>query len=227
MSRYTRPVQTLKEIRGIATVTASTVIAEIIDIRRFAREDNLASYSGLGMKEHSTGESTRMVATQSCNHRLKDAFMTAARNFLTFNPDSHLSGYYRNLVKNGMHPLEANKRVARALVRVIYRKLASLVEAENGRFYSESKSSSNGFWMGSRPPGTTSSPSWPRASRRVVSRLGKRSMQCRPTTGFNSFKDYAKHGPRQPHEPMGNLWTRDPALDNRGRSFYILWHDAG
>jgi transposase len=133
MTAHSRPVQTLKEIRGIATVTASTVIAEIIDIRRFAREDNLASYSGLGMKEHSTGESTRMVATQSFNHRLKDAFMTAARNFLTFNPDSHLSGYHRNLVKSGMHPLEANKRVARALVRVIYRKLASLVEAENGR----------------------------------------------------------------------------------------------
>ena len=37
------------------------MIAEIIDIRRFAREDNLASYSGLGMKEHSTGETTRMV----------------------------------------------------------------------------------------------------------------------------------------------------------------------
>jgi len=58
--------------------------------------------------------------------------MTAARNFVLFNPDSHLTGYHRNLVKSGMDPLEATKRVARALVRVIYRKLASLPEANKG-----------------------------------------------------------------------------------------------
>jgi len=130
MTKDSPPVQTLKEMRGIATITSTTMIAEIIDIRRFPREENLASYSGLGKKEHSTGGITRMVATQSFNRHLKDAFMTAARNYGTFNPDSHLSGYYRNLVKKGMKPLEANKRVARALVRVIYRKLASLVEED-------------------------------------------------------------------------------------------------
>jgi hypothetical protein len=114
-------VQRLKEMRGIGTITATTMIAEIIDIRRFVREDNLASYSGFGMKEHSTGESTRMVSTRSFNHRLKDIFMTAARNYVLYNPDYHLAGYYRNLVKAGMHPMEATKRVARALVRVIFR----------------------------------------------------------------------------------------------------------
>lgn len=119
-------VQTLKQKRGIGTVTASTMIAEIIDIRRFSREENLASYMGLGMREHSTGETTRMVPSQFFNHRLKDAFMTAARNFVLFNPDSHLSGYYRNLLKKRMSSVEATKRVARALIRVIYRELCAL-----------------------------------------------------------------------------------------------------
>ena len=120
-------VQRLKEMRGIGTITATTMISEIIDIRRFVREDNLASYSGFGRKEHSTGETTRMISTQSFNHRLKDIFMTAARNYVLYNPDSHLAGYYRNLVKAGMDPMEATKRVARALVRVIFRTLSSLV----------------------------------------------------------------------------------------------------
>jgi len=133
MTTDSLPVQMLMENRGIATITASTLVAEIIDIRRFASDDNLASYSGLGMKEHSTGETTRMVHTQFFNHYLKDAFMTAARNFVIFNPDSHLSGYYRNLVKNGMEPREATKRVARALVRMVYRKLAFLAKADNER----------------------------------------------------------------------------------------------
>jgi len=130
-------VQRLKDMRGIGTITATTMIAEIIDIRRFVREDNLASYSGLGMKEHSTGESTRMVSTRSFNHRLKDIFMTAARNYVFYNSDSHLAGYYRNLVKAGMDPMEATKRVARALVRVIFRMLSSLVEKADGEQPSE------------------------------------------------------------------------------------------
>jgi transposase len=119
-------VQALRQMRGIATKTAAKMIAEIIDIRRFAREDSLACYSGLGMREHSTGQTTNMVPTQLFNHRLKDAFMTAARNVVHYNPDSHIAGYYKNLVKAGMSPLEATKRVARALVRVIYRKLSAL-----------------------------------------------------------------------------------------------------
>jgi hypothetical protein len=119
-------VQALCAMRGIATNTATKMIAEIVDIRRFAREDSLASYSGLGMREYSTGQTTNMIHSELYNHRLKDSFMTAAKNVVHYNPDSHIAGYYRNLVKAGMPELEAVKRVARALVRVIYRKLSAL-----------------------------------------------------------------------------------------------------
>jgi transposase len=121
-------VQALRDIRGIAAKTATKMIAEIIDIRRFAREDNLASYSGLGMREYSTGQTTVMIHTELYNHRLKDAFMTAARRVVQYNPDSHIAGYHRNLIKGGMSELEATKRVARALVRVIYRRLSAIAE---------------------------------------------------------------------------------------------------
>ena len=63
--------------------------------------------------------------------------MTAARNYVLYNPDFHLAGYYRNLVKAGMDPMEATKRVARALVRVIFRTLSSLVEKAEGEQLSE------------------------------------------------------------------------------------------
>jgi transposase len=119
-------MQELCAMRGIATNTATKMIAEIIDIRRFAREDSLACYAGLGMREHSSGQTTNMVSSQLFNHRLKDAFMTAAKNVVNYNPDSHIAGYHRNLVKAGMSRLEATKRVARALVRVIYRRLSAL-----------------------------------------------------------------------------------------------------
>jgi transposase len=130
LTKNSPEVQMLKQKRGIGTVTAATLVAEIVDIRRFVRENNLAGYAGLGRREHSTGDTTREVASEMFNRRLKDALMTAARNYVHFNPDSHLTGYYRNLVKGGMKPLEATKRVARALVRVVFRELYALQRAD-------------------------------------------------------------------------------------------------
>jgi transposase len=119
-----RAVKALEQIRGISVITSSTLIAEIIDIRRFAN-----SYVGLGRSEYASGDRNKMIPNPQFNHRLKDVFITAAKNFVQNNPDSHLSGYFRNLVKKRkMKPNEAYKRVARALVRVIFRRLKSVVE---------------------------------------------------------------------------------------------------
>jgi transposase len=120
----------LTQIAGIGSVTATTMLAEIIDIRRFPSEDHLAGYAGLGRVEHSTGERTRMVAPRMYNRRLKDAFMTAAMNVVRYDPNCHLAGYHRNLVKKGMKSTEATKRVARALVRLIYRTLTAVLELD-------------------------------------------------------------------------------------------------
>lgn len=126
-----KAIKTLEQHRGIGTMTASTLTAEIVDIRRFVREDNLASYVGLCKREYKTGKNEKEVPNCFFNRRLKNAFMTAARNYVLFNPDSHLAGYYRNMVKGGMKKIEARKRVARALVRVFFRDLYSFVEMSN------------------------------------------------------------------------------------------------
>jgi len=93
--------------------------------------DNFACYAGLGMKEHSTGNNAKLVPSRMYNRRLKDAFITADKNFVRCNPESHLAGYYKNLVKGGMSFTEARKRVARALVRVIFMRLLALIEEES------------------------------------------------------------------------------------------------
>ncbi len=126
-----KAISILRGYKGIATLTASTLIAEIVNIRRFVSNDGLACYAGLGMIDNSTGERSNMVHSSLFNHRLKDALMTAAKNFVRFNPGSHLAGYYRNLVKDGMSVTESRKRVARALVRVFFRVLYSIDEETN------------------------------------------------------------------------------------------------
>ena len=106
------------------------MVAEIIDIRRFASDDKLASYSGLGKVENKTAEGQKMKKAGKYNRRLRDLFMTAAMNVVQFDPTSHVAGYHRALRKQGMDATEATRRVARSLVRVIYREFRALVADE-------------------------------------------------------------------------------------------------
>jgi len=136
-------IQKLSERKGIGILTSATLIAEIIDIRRFAKNDNLASYSGLGRREYKTGNNENEYANHFFNPRLKNAFMTAARNVVIFNPDSHLAGYYNNLVKSGMKKMDARKRVARALVRVLFKDLYSLIDFNNANVINKKEDGSD------------------------------------------------------------------------------------
>jgi len=131
LTKDNKAVKTLEQYKGIGIMTASTLTAEIVDIRRFVKNDNLASYAGLAKREHKTGKNEKEVSSCLFDYILKNVFMTAARNYVLFNPDSHLAGYYRNMVKEGMKKTDARKRVARALVRVFFRALYSLVELDN------------------------------------------------------------------------------------------------
>jgi transposase len=54
---YREPVAWLRCFRGIDTVTAMTIVAELHDFRRFTSPRGLMSYLGLVPKEHSSGES--------------------------------------------------------------------------------------------------------------------------------------------------------------------------
>ncbi len=125
-------VKLLLEEKGIGIITASTIVAEIISIERFPSNNHLASYCGLARKQYSTGTNNREKRRTCFNRRLKNAFMTAAKSYVRFNPTSHLSGYYRNLItKRQMTITEARKRVARALVRYFYRILKELSVKES------------------------------------------------------------------------------------------------
>jgi len=138
-----RGIEVLEKHCGISTITSSTIIAEIIDIRRFQSDDNLASYAGLTRKEYSTGKNENTRYNYKFNHRLKNILMIAARNFVIFNPDSHLTGYYKNLIKKGMSLTEARKRVARALVRIIFKDLYSVINENESSFEEEKKEKRN------------------------------------------------------------------------------------
>ena len=122
-SQHNVAVKILCKIKGVGITTAASAIAELIDIRRFESNNKLAAYAGLVQREHSTGDTKRFYSSSFCNKRLKNILMTMAKNIVLHDRRGGLGRYYASLQRRGFKKMEAYKRVARALVRVIFRDL--------------------------------------------------------------------------------------------------------
>ena len=72
-------VEALQALRGIAKISAVTVVAELGAISRFAKPRQLMGYSGAVSSEHSTGEDTRRGSiTKTGNSHLRRIVVEAA-----------------------------------------------------------------------------------------------------------------------------------------------------
>jgi transposase len=78
-----RPVvNALMSLRGLDLIGASTVVAELGDLRRFAHPRELMGYLGLVPSEHSTGSSRRQGAiTKTGNSHVRRILVEAAWNY--------------------------------------------------------------------------------------------------------------------------------------------------
>ena len=77
--RYAGAVAVLGAFRGIALVTALTLVCELGDIRRFAHPRQLMAYLGRVPSEHSSGASTKRGSiTKSGNTHARKAIVSAA-----------------------------------------------------------------------------------------------------------------------------------------------------
>ena len=72
-------IEALQALRGIARVSAVTIVAEVGDLSRFARAPQLMGYSGLGTREDSSGTRTRRGGiTKTGNAHLRRIVIEAA-----------------------------------------------------------------------------------------------------------------------------------------------------
>lgn len=79
---YREPVGWLRCFRGIATVTAVTVVAELHDFRRFQTARALMAYLGLVPSEHTSGERQRRGAiTKAGNIHVRRLLIEAAWHY--------------------------------------------------------------------------------------------------------------------------------------------------
>ena len=75
-------IQALQSLRGVAVVTAATIVAEAGDLTRFRSARQLMAYSGLIPSEGSSGERTRRGSiTRTGNTRLRRVIVEAAWHY--------------------------------------------------------------------------------------------------------------------------------------------------
>lgn len=75
-------IAALQALRGVAKLTAVTIVAEVGELTRFARPKQLMSYSGVVPSEHSTGDSCRRGAiTKTGNAHLRRVMVEAAWSY--------------------------------------------------------------------------------------------------------------------------------------------------
>jgi len=116
----------LQSMRGIDTVTAANLIAEIGDIKRFPTPAKLARYSGVAPVTYSSGKSSVQYANQRGNRTLNAIFfslavvvtMTAGRHKKIINPFFY--HYYHKKISEGKTKRQALKCVERRLVNIIW-----------------------------------------------------------------------------------------------------------
>jgi len=137
-------IAALQALRGIAQVSAATIVAEVGELSRFARPRQLMGYSGAVPREHSSGGKTRRGAiTKTGNSHLRRIVGEAAWSYrhrpaiggalrkrqeglseevkaIAWKAQHRLHGRYRRLVAKGKIHQQVVTAVARELLGFIW-----------------------------------------------------------------------------------------------------------
>jgi transposase len=147
-------VEALQALRGIAKISAVTVVAELGEISRFKKPRQLMGYSGIVSREHSSGEHTRrgsitktgnahlrrivVEAAWAYRHRPRIGATLAARQKavsqeakeISWKAQHRLHSRYSNLLAKGKTKQKVITAVARELLGFIWA-IAVVVEQEH------------------------------------------------------------------------------------------------
>jgi transposase len=116
--RYKSKYDSLIKIPGIGKIIAMSIILELIDMNRFKRFSNLASYVGIIPTEHSSGEKRHLGRmTRRSKAQFRTLLIEAA--WITVSKDEVFKQFYKTLLLR-MKPQEAIIRCAKKLLRRIY-----------------------------------------------------------------------------------------------------------
>jgi len=112
----------LESIKGCATKTASRLLGEIGRVEWFDSHNELAAYLGVACVDHQSGDQDGAKPVYPSNTLGKECMMNLAGKMIQHDPESRR--YYDKKRDEGKRHFDALRRVARQLVKIIYRMLA-------------------------------------------------------------------------------------------------------
>ncbi|HWQ76794.1 MAG TPA: transposase [Syntrophomonas sp.] len=115
----------LTTIPGVSIATASKLIAEIGDIRRFPSADKLARYSGIAPIKFSSGGKGKEQSSKQGNRELHGLFYFLAVSMVTVprtgKPNQPVFyAYYQRKISEGKTKSQALVCIMRRLVNIVY-----------------------------------------------------------------------------------------------------------
>lgn len=113
-------------VTGIGYITALTIIAEIVDVKRFRTPEKLVSYAGLSPSHRDSGETKRGGSiTKKGSVWLRNAMVEAATAAARY--DARMSSTYERLAKR-IGKKKARVAIARRLTEVVWHILTNSTE---------------------------------------------------------------------------------------------------
>ena len=149
-------IDALQALRGVATISAVTIVAEVGALSRFARAPQLMGYCGVGAREHSSGERSRrggitktgnahlrriiVEAAWAYRHRpavsralrIRQAPLSEAVKAIAWKAQHRLHARHRKLLGRGKSPQQVVTAVGRELLGFIWA-IGRTVETEARR----------------------------------------------------------------------------------------------
>lgn len=118
-----KEVKSLTAIHGCGMVTACSILAEVVTIKRFEDKHRFSMYAGISPIPHSSGRKNKMHTNPFGNRQLNRAIHVIALSQITIRGDPTGKEYYQRKLKEGKTKLWALRCLKHQLAKVVYQKL--------------------------------------------------------------------------------------------------------
>jgi len=118
-----KEAMTLTTIHGCGMVTACSIMAEVITVKRFKNKHHFSMYAGIAPTPHSSGRKNKMRTNPFGNRQLNRAIHSIALSQIAIKGDPTGKEYYQKKLKEGKTKLWSLRCLKHQLAKVVFQKL--------------------------------------------------------------------------------------------------------
>jgi len=123
IGEMSKEAKVLTTIHGCGMVTACSIVAEVITIKRFKNKHHFSMYAGIAPTPHSSGRKNKMHTNPFGNRQLNRAIHTIALSQIAIKGDPTGKEYYQKKLREGKTKLWALRCLKHQLAKVVFQKL--------------------------------------------------------------------------------------------------------